>query len=158
MTEPTTGFNVQKFMGEKWLPREQDVRIPELAPFFPEDAEPVFRVRGLTGTELANVQEAAQRNRDVAALVEGVLSPDNAERIAALRDVMGIGDKVPDELAKRMAMVEAGCVSPRLDMPTVVQLFRVLPVDMYNLANTISSLTGAGHVPGKAQPSGDATT
>ncbi|HEU6436573.1 MAG TPA: hypothetical protein VE028_03915 [Nitratidesulfovibrio sp.] len=156
--KPADGFDLKGFMRADFTPREEEVRIPELAGFFPEGADPIFRVRSLTGEELARVQEAAQRNRDLAALAAGLLSGSDAERVASLREALGVGDKVPDDMAKRMAMVEYGCVSPKLDMQVVIKLFRVLPVDMYGLATRISTLTGAGHVPGKAKPSGDATT
>lgn len=157
-TTAVQGFDLKAFMRETFTPREEEVRIPELAGFFPEGADPVFRVRSLTGEELARVQEAAQRNKDLATLAAGLVSNSDNERIAALREALGVGDSVPDEMAKRMAMVEMGCVSPKLDTLAVVKLFKVLPVDMYNLATKISALTGAGHVPGKAKPCGDETT
>ena len=51
-------FDEKKFMNTKFTPRERDVKVPDMKDFFEPNEKPIFRVRGLTGHELARVHEA----------------------------------------------------------------------------------------------------
>ncbi|MCW7755413.1 hypothetical protein OOT00_15635, partial [Desulfobotulus sp. H1] len=59
--------------------------------------------------------------------------------------LMGLdSETLPDDLARRMAILSEGCMSPELDEQAVVKLFLVLPVFGYTLSETILNLTGEG--------------
>ncbi|EMG36614.1 hypothetical protein PCS_02626 [Desulfocurvibacter africanus PCS] len=145
-------MDIKAFMRAEFAPRESEVRIPELAAFFPEGSEPVFRVRGLSGPELAQVNE--EGSKDFESLVQGLLSQDVADTVQALKRKYGVDGKLTPDFKKRLKMLELGSVEPRLDWQACIKLAQVLPVDFYNLTQIVTKLTGAGHVPGKVQPSG----
>lgn len=142
-------FDVQRFTSARWEPRTERVPVPDLAEWFGEDEEAVFVVRGLSGPELGRCTEAVTRNRDRAALAEGLLSADDGERIQALRETLGVGTAVPDDIAKRLEMLELGSVEPKMDHGSVVKFCEAFPVEFYQLTTIILRLTGRGHQPGK---------
>lgn len=146
-------FNVQKFQNTQFVPREARVPVSDLSAFFGPEDEPAFVVRGLTGAELAVVNEAVSRNRSRAAIAEGLLSPEQADQITAVRELLGIGCAVPDDMAKRLEMLVIGSVDPKLDLPTAVHLSEAFPVEFYTLTTKITELTGLGAEPGKPKAS-----
>jgi hypothetical protein len=150
-------FNVQKFQGQQYRHREATVQVPDLKQFF-DDGEPVFTVRNLTGQELAVVNEAVARNRSRAAIAAGLLSKEQTKQIEAIREVLGIGDSVPDDMAKRLEMMVLGCVEPQIDQPTAVKLAQHHPIEFYAVTNKITELTGQGSEPGKPKPSSGSRT
>jgi hypothetical protein len=146
-------FNIQKFQQTHFTPREVSVPVKDLAVFFAAGEDPVFKVPGLTGAELAQVNEAVSRNRSKAAIVEGLLSKEQSKQVEAMREILGIGETVPDDLAKRLEMLVLGSVDPKIDNPTAVRLAEAYPVEFYSVTNTITELTGLGQTPGKPKPS-----
>lgn len=148
-------FDLQKFQQTHFKPRTAAVPVKDLAAYFAEGMEPVFSVRGLTGTELAQVNEAVTRNRNRAAIAEGLLSKEQSKQIEAVRDLLGIGCAVPDDLARRLEMLVLGSVEPKIDSPTAVRLAEAFPIEFYALTNKITELTGLGSEPGKLKPSSE---
>lgn len=151
-------FNLQKFQSTKFTPRTAEVEVKDLAGWFAEGDAPVFTVRGLTGTELAMVNEAVARNRSRAAIAEGLLSKDQTAQISAVRELLGVGCSVPDDLAKRLEMLVLASVAPKFDQPGAVRLAETFPVEFYSLTNKITELTGQGQDPGKPKPSSESQT
>ncbi len=150
-------FNTKKFMQTKFEYRTDKVKVPDMKEFF-EDGEPEFTVRGLDGTEFTNIKEAAERQRNIASIMEGILSTAAREKTEALRKSLGISDSVPVELAKRLEMLVVGSVEPKVEMDLSVKIARVYPIEFYTLTTKILELTGLGQSPlGKSQPSGKAT-
>ncbi len=147
-------FDIAKFQRATVMPRTARVPLPALAAFFSAGAPAEFEVRGLEGVELAQTRDAVQRNKDLGELVAGILSSDSAEKIAAIREAMGIGDKVPDEIAKRLEMLALGSVEPKLDREACLKLCRACPIEFYSLTNKITELTGEGCVLGESTGSG----
>jgi hypothetical protein len=143
------GFNTDRFEQTTFSAREATVELPELAGFFDDGEPPRFRVRGLEGEEMARVFTAVKTNADLAGMVEAIAAGEAAEKIAALRQSLGIGDKVPDEVAKRIEQLVIGSVEPKLPRSVVVKLCRVYPVEFWQLTNKIAELTGLGSVPGE---------
>jgi hypothetical protein len=151
-------FDAQKFLSTSFVPRTEEVKMPELGAFFQEGEAPIFLVQGLTGEELALVHEAAEKNKNVAAILEGIISPAARDKVDAIRKAIGITESVPNEIAKRLEIIIKGCVSPRLDLETAVKICKCFPIDFYVITNTINKLTGSGFVEGKPKPSGGTNT
>ena len=146
-------FDAKGFLKAQLEPRTETVPLPVLAPWF-KDEVPAITVRGLTGEELAKVREAAEKNKAAGQMIEAMVGGTDKERIAAIRQAMGVADGVTDDYAKRIEMLVIGAVSPLLDLNTVLRLATTFPVEFYILTGKITALTGLGHtVPGKRAPS-----
>ena len=149
------GFDLGKFSGSKFEPRQETITLSDLRSFFGEGEQPEFTVRGLTGHELGRVHEAMEKNKNIAGILEGLVSPDQKEKITALKSALGLSDQTPDDIVRRIALLVAGSVNPKLDQESAVKFCRVFPVEFFQLTNKITELTGQGHVLGKPKPSGE---
>lgn len=150
------GFDARLFMRTDFKERTEAVKLPDLAPFFGGDAEAAtWTVRGLTGIELAQVNEAASLARNLDALVGALTSETRRDKIETLRAVLGIhaGD-VPEDIVKRIEMLCLGSIEPRVERDVVIRIARVYPIEFYQLTNAITRLTGMGQDPGKSNGSG----
>lgn len=146
-----------KFMCAKFERRQKTVRLPELKEFFPKDQHPDFIVQGLTGPELAKTLEAPRKYKDVAGLIDGILSDVSKDKIDAIKESLGITGKVPDEIAKRLEQLVLGSVEPKFTQDAAVKFCEKFPIEFWILTNSIAELTGRGHEPGKSKPSGTTT-
>lgn len=147
-------FDSKKFLQTQFVPREAFVSVPDMKDFFQEDEKSEWKVRGLTGVELAHTNEAVTRNKDIAAMLEGLISSNNQEKIESVKQLIGIDNKVPNDIAKRVELLVIGSVNPVVDTEIAVKICSVFPVEFYEITNKITLLTGQGHVPGKKKPSG----
>jgi hypothetical protein len=95
------------------------------------------------------------KNRNITGILEGLVSPDQKEKISALKSALGLSEKTPDDIARRIQLLVLGGVEPKFDQESAVRFCRVFPVEFFQLTNRITELTGQGHVPGKAKPSGE---
>ena len=139
-------------MKQEFQSRSEKVKIDSLSEFFDDD--PVFEIRGLSGSEVALSNEAVARNKNVSALTEALVSDNKSEKVQALKKLIGNSDDVPADLAKRMEMLVSGCISPTVDIPFTIKLAEYFPVDFMNLTNKIMVLTGQGAEMVKQKPSG----
>ncbi|MCK2095627.1 hypothetical protein [Thauera aromatica] len=147
-------FDVAAFMKVKAGPRTQALRVPALAAFFPEGADPVWTVRGLEGAEWAVVLEAEARARARHGIA-GALSPDG-DAVAAIRAAAGIPD--PSAVPTFVQGVEylvLGSVAPKCTHALAVKLSQLQPFVFFELVKTIKLLTGVGVDLGKSMPSGE---
>lgn len=152
------GFDLKKFRNAKFEPRFEDVPVPDLKDFFGEGAEaPVWRVRGLTGHELGKVNEAAERNRNVAAILEALLSTSSDDKAEAVKKLVGLDDSVPQDIARRLEMLALGSVDPEADLELAVKLCTHFPIEFFSLTNAITKLTGQGAEIKKKRNSSGAT-
>ena len=138
-------FDVKRFMSARFVPREEDVPVPDMREYFGEDEKPVWRVKGLAGQELGLANASAERNRNIEAVLEGIVSAVSAKKAEAVRKLVGDRKDVPDDIAKRLEMFVLGSVAPEADMELALKICRVFPVEFYSITNTISKLTGMGH-------------
>ena len=152
-------FDLTKFAAADFTARTEDVPVPDLAPFFGDGDPAVWTVRGLTGAELARVNEATDAAKNLEALAEALASPAGREKAGALRSLLGLADgagaDVPQDLVKRIEMLRAGSVAPVADRQLAVRLADVYPVEFYQLTNAITRLTGQGKILGKPAGSGE---
>lgn len=148
------GFDAKKFLQTQFVPREETVPVPDMKDFFPEGEKPEWKVRGLTGVELARSNEAVARNKDIAAILEGLISQNNQAKIDSVKQLIGTDDKVPNDIAKRIELFIMGSVEA-VDIDIANKICTAFPVEFFEITNKITVLTGQGHVPGKPKPSGE---
>jgi len=148
-------FDTKRFKTAKLEAREGLVKVPSLQAFFPEGEEPVWKIRGLTGVELGRVNEAAERYRNIGAILKGLISSGAAEKASSIKQLVGMGDDTPADIVKRMDMLVVASVSPEVDEDLAVRLCEKFPVEFFDITNQITQLTGQGHILGKLKPSGE---
>ena len=149
------GFDLKKFKKAKFEPRTAIVPVPALSAFFGEKEKPVFTVRGLAGEEMARVNEAQNKQKNLAAVVAALAGQDQPEKIQALQESLGLSkDTIPMDLARRIEMLAIGCITPAIDEQVAAKIFKAAPVDAYDLTNRIQVLSGQGMIEGKPKASG----
>ena len=151
-------MDVQAFLRAAVRPRTRSLPAPQaLHQFFESPEKAVFEIKALTGEQLARVRSAVERNRDMAALVEKIFG-DRAERMEAIRELVGVNsESVPEDLARRIAIISEGCISPEVSEQVAVKIFQAVPVFGYSLSDAILNLTGEGAHLGESKPSGETT-
>jgi hypothetical protein len=147
-------FDSKRFLKTQFIPREDTVPVPDMKVFFPEGEEPVWKVRGLNGVEMARANEAADRNRNISVILEGLISRSKQEKIDSVKQLIGIDEKVPNDIAKRVELFILGSVEPKADTELALKVCTAFPIEFFEITNRITILTGRGHVPGKPKPSG----
>src|SRR6056297_4315121 len=138
------GFDIKAFQKTKFEDRTAKVQVPDLKDWFAEGDEPVFIVRGLTAEELARCNEAVQKNKNISFVVEALHSSNQHKKVQAMREVLGVSESVPDDLAKRLEQFTLGTVDPDLDHEMAVKFAENYPVEFYQATNKIMELTGQG--------------
>lgn len=146
-------FDIAAFSTAVLDPREDIVRVEELACFFSDGDDPVFRVRGLTGEEMYRVADERRSSELRAAVADALAGGQRAEVASALREVIGIGESVPEAMAVAISKVFFGIVEPKLDRDQIVRLFAGLPNVAVRLMSAIDKLSGQGPDLGKYQRS-----
>lgn len=141
------GFNSTKFAKQQFEPREDDVEVPALAPWFDasETAEPprhLWRVRGLTGPEFATMMNAATKTQNLGSIIEAIGSSEVKKE--ELKSLLGFGDDSPPDIMKRLEQIVLGSVEPKIDSSTAVKLANTFPIEFYQITNKITALTGLG--------------
>ena len=136
-------FDAKAFSKAAFEPRMAEVQIAELKDWFGGD-EPVFRVRGLSGIELAQALESAQTSQTRAELAEALLDGTDGAKVDAVKEAFGLGKGVPDELIRYHELVIRGTVEPKLTREVSVKLAERFPIDHKQLALKILALTGQG--------------
>jgi len=150
-------FDINKFDNADLQPRTEEIEVEELKSFFAEGEKPIWKVKSLTGEEVARVNMAVESNREVAALIQGILSADVDEKIQAIKEAIGISDEVPDDLARRIALLKYGSVDPVCSQSMAVKLAKGFPTVLYQLTTKILQLTGMGFSLGEQTASGQMT-
>lgn len=135
-------FDGDGFERAEFRPRTKRVPVPALAAFFAEGEPAEFEVRGLTATELHKAMEAGARRGSVESIVKAIAN--GGDQVTAIRGVLGLTKDTPGEIAKRLELLVAGCVSPVLTLPQAVRLAERFPVDFLHLTNEVTTLTGQG--------------
>lgn len=150
-------FDQDKFMATGFVAREDTVPVPDLKGFFNKTEKPLWKVRGLKGVEIGRAREASDKNKTIKAVVEGLLENNSKKKAEAVLEIIGNPKNVPQDIAYRIEIFKAGSVDPALDYPVIVRLCEAFPIEFYLITNKIIELSGKGHIPGKAPPSGKTT-
>jgi len=111
----------------------------------------VFAVRGLNGEEFYGVREAISKRRDLQAIASRLLSGQGEAIAEAIAEFYG---GVPDDYARRVEVLVAGCVAPKLDRPAALKIFKNYPAVGHQLSEQILRLTGEGACVGESSGSG----
>lgn len=148
------GFNVNKFTKQKFEQRTETISVPALVDWFDAGTEPEWVVKNLTGNELSKAQEAAAKNKNIAALSEALVGSDQADKIKALRKIIGNSDDVCADLAKRIEIFVSGSLEPKVDHAIAVKIAEHFPIEFMQITGKISILTGMGASKAKPMPSG----
>ena len=147
-------FDIKKFKKAKFQTRTEDVKVPDLAAFFGDGEAAVWKVRGLTGQELGRTKEAAAKNKNLSAMVEAIASSSKNEKVQGIKDALGLGDEIPQDIAERVEQLVTGSIEPGCDTDLALLICERFPVDFYAISNKILRLTGKGMEPGKPNGSG----
>jgi len=147
-------FDEKAFKKASFKPRTHKHFVPELKEFFSEGAELQWEVRGLEGPEMFRAKMAVDRDRTLTAAITAMSAGGN-EQIQAFRELMAMGEGVPEEYSKRIELVSLGSVNPKVDRVTVVKLAKNFPATLNTLSDKIIELTGLGHEVGKPKGSGE---
>lgn len=150
-------FDTKKFLKTKFAPREESIPVPDLKEFFGEGEKPAWKVRGLTGQELGRANEAAARNKNISAILEGLASAQGKEMGESIRKLVNAGNETPQDIAKRIELFMIGSVEPKADLDLALHFCTAFPIEFFQITNKILELTGKGHVPGKPKGSGATT-
>lgn len=172
-------FKKADFVRAAFVARTAEVPVPDLFKYFdinPDQEEKlknlkgkekenflikeigtVWKVRGLTSSELSSANDNATGNRK--------------QLIQALAEALG-GDSTKSELVESLTQdkdlniktalscehLVYGSVDPQIDMPTAVKLSKAFPVEFQTIVTKIAELTGLGMVDEKKlQNSGSKT-
>jgi len=136
-------FDIAKFETAKLKHRQAEIKVPALKDFFGDD-EPVWTVRGLSGEEVAHVNEAIKLNTNLAELIEGIVSDSAKDKIEAIKESLGITTEVPHETVRRIALLVNGSVDPECSQNLAVKLAKNFSVQFYELTTKVLELTGMG--------------
>jgi hypothetical protein len=145
--------DLQKYLQAALTPRVSEISVsaPEAQTWFGK----VWTVRGLTAAELARSREAGERNDQLKALVTAMAGA--GDKAKAIRDSMGLNDDdVPSDISRRIEMLTAGSVDPKLgpdNRDVAVKVADDFPTLFYELTNRILELTGSGSELGKPKRS-----
>ena len=149
------GFDLAKFDQAQFKERTIEVNVPELSDFFDKDEKQIWIVRGLTGHELAKVNEAVRANKDIDSILSGIMSGIHTEKIDAIRESLGLTDDTPGDLVRRIAALRAASVEPVISQEISVKLADSFPTTFFLLTNKIFELTGEGKTLGESKASGE---
>lgn len=141
-------FDIEKFETINFKDRIESIPVPRLRAFFKlEDGEePVWKVRGMTGEESAMAKQAVQDNKNIDAVISAIGSSVKKDKIAGIKELAGLSDKVPDELVQRYAWLRQGSYDPVCNEELAKKLALNFPEEFYTLTNKILELTGKGRL------------
>ena len=141
-------FDIKKFEETKFKENIKDIEIVELKSFFDEKEKPIWKVKALTGHELAKVNDSVKQNKDLSTLIQGIVG-SSKEKVESIKEVMGISDNTADDLVRRISILVYGSVEPKITQEISVKFADVYPTQFYLLTNEIMGLTGSGKLSGE---------
>jgi len=139
-------FNTNKFEQTTFAQRTADVKVDDLKDFFDKDSDLVWKVRGLSSTEMAIAQESASKNKNILSVIEAISGKNQSDKVDALKELLGTSENVPIDLAKRMEHLVQGSIEPQIDLSLSVKLAQHFPIIFMLLTNKILELTGLGSI------------
>ena len=119
-------FDIDKFMTTQFTPREEAVKVAELKSFF-NGKKAVWKVRGLKGVEIARARESTDKNKVVKAVVDGLVSNSERKKADAIKEMLGVGENVPNDIAYRVELLVMGSIEPAVDYPLATKLCENFP-------------------------------
>lgn len=138
-------FNVEAFRNANLKTREKSVRV-DLLPdaFFADGAKKEFKLRMLSGNELAQCNEAVKLASQTKEVIEKMLSGHDKDRVKAFCDASGFSDAVKPDTVRKMNILKYAIVEPELTFEDIVRMQQFFPVVFNSLAIEAVELTGLG--------------
>ena len=163
-------FNCTKFEKQGFQPRIKEVEVDSLYKWFNLSDEEVkwlenwftlspkeqvairnkkekkvsciWKVRGLTGNELAKTIDSTTKVKNLEAIIEAM--GNSQEKIEELKGVMGMGNDTEPEILRKLEQLVLGSVEPKIESHIAVKLAETFPIEFYMLTQDITLLTGMG--------------
>jgi len=135
-------FQSERFENAVFEPRTESVSVPALADFFDSEEDAEWTVRGLNSNELHKAMESGATRKTLGKVVEAI--SESGQIAADIRKAIGMTKETPGEMAKRLEMLVAGSVSPKVSWPMATKLAENFPIEFLTLTNKITTLTGMG--------------
>lgn len=145
-------FDIAKFSTTKFEARTAVVPVPEWAEYFAEGDKLEWKVRNLSGKELAKADVARENATKYRATIEGLFSESEAKIRKAVKQMYD--PNVTPEMAKAIAIFRMGSVEPEVEQAVAVRICDHFPKQFYRIVAKINELSGKGSMPGKLKPSG----
>lgn len=144
-------FDIEQFTKDApyITPATRDVRVEPLKHWFPEDEEPILKIRGLTAIEIwmsSNLEGRAEIMRDIGT---AIMTAVGSDRIDAFMEIIGNPANAPFDLARRFDWLMYGIVHPKISREQAVLLFATFPTVAADLSVKINQLTDDGPDLGK---------
>jgi hypothetical protein len=138
-------FDLEAFRRAEFAPRTKRIAVQSeaLAAFFPEGVTPEWEIKTLDASELNRALNAKENHKKIREVLDAIES--GSDVTAALRREMGLDQATPAEVAKRMELLVAGSVEPKINLADAVKIARVAVVDFTFITNEITKLTGMGY-------------
>jgi hypothetical protein len=130
-------FDLNGFTQTVFVPRTAQVAVPELSAWFAPGEPPEWEVRCLTGDEIYRANDAVNRGAQMLAMVEAMAGASASDKTAALKDILGVGESPPDELARRIEHLVYASINPVIDRQAAIKLFTAFPVVASRIGNKI---------------------
>jgi hypothetical protein len=138
-------FDSEAFSAAALRQRTKDVPVPELAAWFPDGEQPVWRVRAVGASDFARANQAAESRKRGEAFLEALAGGVHAEMVRELQALVGRDrTTIEPDIARRIELVIAGSLDPICDEGMAVRLAEHFPVVLYSLSNAILTITGQG--------------
>jgi len=123
--------------------------IVALKAFEGEDLE--YHIRALNAEDLARVENEASLSKSVSSIVDvaaAAIGGDEEARTQVVKELLGMGEKVPAQLIREYAIVQYGSIAPNepKNRQDVVKFARVHPIEFKIIMRAILELTGKGAV------------
>lgn len=148
-------FDDKKFMNEKFVDNIDDVPVPELKKYFTGKGSknPVWKVRQLYGAEIGVTKQAAEKNKDYAAIIAALQQEKVSEKLEALQAIFNFGSQKTNDIAERLHRMTLASIEPKCSLDLAIKICKAKPVAFYAITNKIMELTGEGMQPGKQKSS-----
>ena len=150
------GFDVDKFEQTELVPRQKAISVPALSAFFDEEEKPEWVVCGLTASQIHKAT-SAEASRSVQAKILKAAAEFSGDPESILKELQD-KEETPGEIAKRMEMLVAGSVAPKIELRVAVKLAKTFPIEFMHLTNEITGLTGMGFDMVKPEAASQETT
>lgn len=145
-------MQLDKFRAASFEQRTDTVKVDALSEWFAGD--PVWKVRGLSTSELLKCNTAGDRQKNLMTAVEAVAGGQGKDRVTATRQILGIEGSQDSDMAKRLEMLTIASVEPKIELSDAVKLGNYFPAEFMLLTSTIMRLTAEGADSVKPKPSG----
>jgi len=138
------GFDIQKFKAADIGRAEAELAVPELAEWFDEGEDAVFRLRSLTASELYRAADAVSSYEAKSAFLHRLAKGTAKEKAEAAAQILGIGDSESSEYVRRIVYLQHGCESPELDEEAIKRIAKYYPATFIAVAMKIEALSNQG--------------